>query len=94
MEIDTSLTGLGSILNQEVIYATPIFNLYRMDLNIESLEMLNRVTAFKLWAKKWAHSTKKFYCDNQVVVQVVKTSLTRDYMFALFNIYLADHYHL
>ena len=82
LHIDASLTGLGGVWNKEV-YATLLFNVYQKDLTIVHLEMLNLVIALKLWAKNWAHSTVKFYCDNSAVVQVVQTGRTRDNMLAL-----------
>ena len=45
--------------------------------------MLNLVIALKLWARDWAHSTVRFFCDNLAVVQVVRTGKTRDDMLAL-----------
>ena len=58
-------------------------DLYGMNLKIVNLEMLNLVIALKAWSQKWAHSMVKFYCDNLVVVQVVRTEKTKDHMLAL-----------
>ena len=82
LHIDASLTGLGGVWNNEV-YASPIFNIYGMDLKIVHLEMLNLVIALKLWARKWSHSVVRFFCDNLAVVQVVRTGKTRDNMLSL-----------
>ena len=65
------------------MYATPIFDLYGLDLKIVHLEMLNLVIALRLWSKKWARSTIKFYYDNLAVVQAVRTSKTKDHILAL-----------
>ena len=82
LHVDASLTGLGGVWNNQV-YATPIFDIYDTPLKIFHLEMLNLVIALKLWARDWAHSAVKFYCDNLAVVQVVRTGKTRDNMLAL-----------
>ena len=82
LHIDASLTGLGGIWNDEV-YATPICNLFGIDLKIVHLEMLNLVIALRVWARKWTHSVVKFYCDNMAVVQVVQTARTKDQFLAL-----------
>ena len=82
LHIDASLTGLGGVWNNEV-YASPIFNIYGLDLKIVHLEMLNLVIALKLWAREWSHSVVRFFCDNLAVVQVVRTGKTRDNMLSL-----------
>ena len=82
LHIDASLTGLGGIWNDEV-YATPICNLFVINLKIVHLEMLNLVIALRVWARKWTHSVVKFYCDNMAVVQVVQTGRTKDQFLAL-----------
>ena len=82
LHVDASLTGLVGVWNQEV-YSTPIFDIYDHELTIVHLEMLNLVTALKLWGQKWAHRTVRFYCDNLAVVQVVNTGKTRDEWLAL-----------
>ena len=46
--VDTSLTGPGGVLNNEV-YASPVFDIYGLDLKIVHLEMLNLLIALKLW---------------------------------------------
>ena len=50
LQIDASLTGLGGIWNRKV-YATPIFDLYGLDLKIVHLDMLNLAVALRLWSK-------------------------------------------
>ena len=80
--IDASLTGLGGVWNHQV-YATTIFDVYDTTLKIVHLEMLNLDIVLKLWARDWAHSTVRFFCDNLAVVQVVRTGKTRDNMLAL-----------
>ena len=82
LHIDASLTGLGGIWNNQV-YATPIFDIYGMDLKIVHLEMLNLLIALRLWAQQWSHSRVRFFCDNSAVVQVVRTGKTRDNMLSL-----------
>ena len=87
--LDASLTGLGGVWNNQV-YGTPILDIYDIPLKLVHLEMLNLVIALKLWARYWAHSAVKFYCDNLAVVQVVHTGKTSDNMLApcLRNIWL------
>ena len=57
---------------------TPVLSIPGFDLGIVHLEMFNIVIALRLWAKFWAHSYVRIYCDNMAVVQVVRTSKTRD----------------
>ena len=82
LHVDASLTGLGGVWNNEV-YASPVFDIYGLDLKIVHLEMLNLLMALKLWAHRWSHSVVRFFCDNLAVVQVVQTGKTRDSMLSL-----------
>ena len=77
------------------IYATPIFNIYGIDLKIVHLEMLKLLIVLKLWAHKWPHSVVRSFCDNLAVVQVVRTGKTRDDMLVprLRNIWLITATH-
>ena len=77
LHLDASLTGLGGTWSNRV-YATPVLSVPGFNLGIVHLEMFNIVIALRLWAKFWAHSYVRIYCDNMAVVQVVKTSKTRD----------------
>ena len=60
------------------MYATPVLGIPGFHPGIVHLEMFNIVIALRLWAKFWAHSYVRIHCDNMAVVQVVKTSKTRD----------------
>ena len=82
LHVDASLTGLGGVWNNQV-YATPIFDIYGIELKIVHLEMLNLLIALKLWAHEWSHSVVRFFWDNLAVVQVVRTGKTRDNMLSL-----------
>ena len=73
---DGSPTGLGACLNN-LVCTLPIrvsFNNY----TIVHLEMLNVLAALKLWAHLWANKSVMVYCDNQDVVHVLSTGITRD----------------
>ena len=82
LHVDASLTGMEGVWNNQV-YATPIFDIYGMDLKIVHLEMLNLLIALRLWAHQWSYSRVRFFCDNLAVVQVVRTGKTRDNMLSL-----------
>ena len=75
--LDASLTGLGAIWNDRV-YITPIFAIPGFHLKIVHLEMLNIVLALRTWGSYWQHKKIKIFCDNLAVVQVVKSSKTKD----------------
>ena len=75
--LDASLTGLGAIWNNRV-YSTPTFSIPGFQLKIVHLEMLNIVLALRTWGSYWQHHKIKIFCDNLAVVQVVKSSKTKD----------------
>ena len=79
--LDASLTGLGGTWSN-IVYAAPVLGIPGFKLGIVHLEMFNTVIALRLWAKFWAHSYVRIYCDNMAVVQVVQTSKTRDQFLA------------
>ena len=81
LHLDASLTGLGVIWSNRV-YATPVLGIPGCQLRIVHLEMFNIVVALRLWAKFWSHSYVRIHCDNMTVVQVVKTSKTKDQFLA------------
>ena len=87
--IDASFTGVGGIWGNKV-YSTPIFGIPKHYRNIANLEMLNIKIALRVWADQWAHKKVLFRCDNLAVVQVIRTSKTRDEFLAycLRNIWL------
>ena len=43
--------------------------------------MFNILLALRVWGNQWKHSIVRFHCDNLAVVQVVKTSKTKDPFF-------------
>ena len=54
------------------------FGIPKQYRNIANLEMLNILIALRVWADQWAHKEVLFRCDNLAVVQVIRTSKTRD----------------
>ena len=52
--------------------------------------MLNIVLALRTWGSYWKHHKINFFCDNLAVVQVVKSSKTKDKFLAAYirNIWL------
>ena len=87
---DASLTGLGAIWNGRV-YSTPIFSIPGLHLKIVHLEMLNTVLALRTWGSHWRHKKIKIFCDNLAVIQVVRSSKTKDkFLAGLHSEYLAD----
>ena len=89
--LDASLTGLGAIWNNRV-YSTAIFSIPGFQLKIVHLEMLNIVLALRTWGPYWQHHRIKIFCDNLAVVQVVKSSKTKDKFLAacIRNIWLVS----
>ena len=61
----------------------PLHNCGDLELTIVHLEMLNIVIALRIWGQFWQHGSISVNCDNLGVVQVVKTSKTRDPFLAL-----------
>ena len=80
--LDTCLTGMGAIWRDRV-YTTPIHNCGDLKLTIVHLEMMNIVVALQVWGKMWHHGSISVRCDNLGVVQVVRTSKTKDSFLAL-----------
>ena len=80
--LDACLTGMGAVWRDRV-YATPIHNCGDLELTIVHLEMMNIVIALRIWGQFWQHGSISVNCDNLGVVQVVKTSKTRDPFLAL-----------
>ena len=70
--LDVSLTGLGAIWNNRV-YSTPIFEFRGF-----SLRLSNIVFALRTWGSYWQHHKIKISCDNLAVVQVAKSSKTKN----------------
>ena len=87
--IDGSLIGMGGFWGNKV-YSTPIFGIPKHYCKIANLEMLKILIALRVWADQWAHRKVLFRCDNLAVVQVIRTSKTRDEFLAccLRNIWL------
>ena len=87
--IDASLTGMGGVWGNKV-YSTPIFGIPEHYRNIVILVMLNILIALRVWADQWAYKRVLFRCGNLAVVQVIRTSKTRDEFLAycLRNIWL------
>ena len=75
--LDASLTGMGAIWNNRV-YSAPILSVPGFHLKIVHLEMLNIVLALRIWGSYWQHHKINFVCNNLAVVQVVKSSKTKD----------------
>ena len=92
--VDACLSGIGSIWGTRV-YLAPAPVVPNFQLKIVHLEMINLVVAFRLWAKHWRHSSIHIYCDNEVVVQVVASSKTKELFLAacIRNIWLLKAIH-
>ena len=56
LHVDACMTGIGGIWNGGV-YAAPVPTYVEFQPNITHLEMLNVLTALRLWAKDWAGSS-------------------------------------
>ena len=80
--LDACLKDMGAVWRDRV-YATPIHNCAVLKLPIVHFEMLNIVIALRTWGHLWQHGSISIRCDNLGVVQVVKTSKTRDPFLAL-----------
>ena len=72
--LDASLNGLGGCFNN--LDALPIPQGFK-NYFIVHLEMVNVITALKLWGPLWAKKAR-IQCDNHGVVDVLNTGRARD----------------
>ena len=76
LELDACLTGFGGHCGHYV-YHLPIERGFR-NWNIVHLEMLNILTAIRLFTFLWVSKKILIRCDNGAVVSVPKSGKTRD----------------
>ena len=90
IELDACLTGLGACYNSFVYQyqfksgeVSPMFS-------ITHLEMWNVLVALRVWGHLWSKKSVTIKCDNQAVVSVVNTGVTKDNVLAIMarNIWL------
>ena len=78
--LDACLTGMGGHFGS-MVYTLDIpfgYNNY----HIAHLEILNIVVAAKIWANHWANKSVNILCDNEAVVEGLKTGKARDMQLA------------
>ena len=80
LELDACLTGLGGRCDK-VVYHVPIPKHYK-NLAIVHLEMINILVAVRLYKVAWRRKCVLVKCDNNAVVQVLRSGKTRDPFFA------------
>ena len=90
IELDACLTGLGGRFNNYVYKYQFRDNEVPQSFSIVHLEMWNVLVAIRLWATQWSDKVIVVKCDNEAVVSVVNTGVTRDNALAAFvrNIWL------
>ena len=76
IELDECLTGLGSRCDQRV-YHLPIPRGFQQ-LTIVHLEMINILLAVKLVGSAWSHKRVLIKCDNDAVINVLRSGKARD----------------
>ena len=74
--LDACLTGMGGHFGS-MVYALEIPFGFK-NYNIAHLEILNIIVASKIWADHWADKSVNILCDNEAVVEVLKTGKARD----------------
>ena len=95
IELDACLTGLGGRFNNQVYKYQFRNNEVPQSFSIVHLEMWNVLVGTRLWAKQWSNKVIVIKCDNEAVVSVVNTGVTRDNALAAFerNIWLITASH-
>ena len=90
IELDAYLTGLGGRFNNQVYKYQFRDNEVPQSFSIVHLEMWNVLIGIRLWAKQWSNKVIVIKCNNEAVVSVVNTGVTRDNALAVFvrNIWL------
>ena len=78
IELDACLTGLGACYNSFVYHYQFKEGEMSTMLNITHIEMWNVLVALKVWGHLWARKSVTIKCDNQAVVSVVNTGVTKD----------------
>ena len=78
IELDACLTGLGGRFNQCVYTYQFKDNEIPSMFTIVHLEMWNVLLALRLWGQAWKNKQVIIKCDNEAVVSVVNTGVTKD----------------
>ena len=76
LELDGCLTGLGGRVDN-CVYHLPLEKGYQ-NCTIVHLEMVNILSALRLFAPRWAQRKVRVRCDNQAVVHVLRSGKTQD----------------
>ena len=77
LELDACLVGLGGRCNEKV-YHLPISKHYKNLHITNSLEIINKLVAIKIFGSSWSHKKVLIKCDNLAVVHVLESGRTRD----------------
>ena len=95
IELDACLTGVGARFNNQVYQYQFKDNEVPCSFSIVHLEMWNVLIAIRVWAKEWTNCSLVIECDNEAVVSVVNSGVTRDNVLAAVarNIWLATATH-
>ena len=76
VDLDACLVGLGGRY-QSWVYHLPVVRHYR-NLSIVHLGMINILVALRIFPPSWHRKQVLIRCDNEAVVQVLKSGRTRD----------------
>ena len=82
IELDACLTGLGACYKDFVYQYQFKQGEIISSFSITHLEMWNVLVALRIWGHMWANKSVVIKCDNQAVVSVVNTSVTKDHILA------------
>ena len=75
VHLDASLSELKGVFGP-LVYALPL-GIQFQHLHMKQLEILNIVVALKIWCQLWENKKVQICCDNQAVVEVLKTDKTK-----------------
>ena len=78
IEFDACLTALGARFNNQVYQYQFKDNEVPCSFSIVHLEMWNVLIALRVWANEWNNCSLVIKCDNEAVVSVVNSGVTRD----------------
>ena len=82
IELDACLTGLGACYKDFVYQYQFRQGEVTNSFSITHFEMWNVLVALRIWGHMWANKSVVIKCDNQAVVSVVNTSVTKDHILA------------
>ena len=93
IKLATCLTGLRARFNNQVYQFKD--NEVPCSFSIVHLEMWNVLIALRVWANEWNNCSSVIKCDNEAVVSVVNSGVTRDSALAAMarNIWLTTASH-